>query len=329
MFEDIKESGCCTFPFSVAEIDWDGNVYGCCAAYFIGYTFGNIFEQPFDEIWNGEKAQEFRRQFIDRNFNHCNFSICPKEFHKDITPSLTAPYPTRVQLNYDSVCNARCIYCRDHHFKNDVSKFEEHFDDIIVPILKNAKLVNVTASGEIFASNYAKNLVQKIVKIYPDLKFYIYTNGIECNEKRLKEYCLWDKVEYYVVSLPAMTKETYDKIVLDGNFNKVIENLKFLGNLRKENKISNLIINYVVNSYNYKEMPLMVDFAKEIHANVSFVTLNKLEFNKHIYDSIAIAEKNHPEHKEYIEFIKNPIFKQPHINKTTVFDEVNKIEQPV
>lgn len=324
MFEDIKESGCCSFPFSVAEIDWDGNVYGCCAAYFIGYAFGNIFEQPFDEIWNGPKAQEFRRQFIDRNFNHCNFSICPKEFRKDIEPTLIAPYPKRVQLNYDSVCNARCIYCRDHHFKNDVSKFEEHFEDIIVPILKNAELVNVTASGEIFASNYAKNLVQRIGKIYPNLKFYIYTNGILCDEKHLREFGLWDRVEYYVVSLPAMTKETYDKIVLEGDFNKVINNIKFLGKQRAENKISNLIINFVVNSLNYKEMPQMVEFAKENHANVSFVTLNKLENNKNIYDSIAIAEKSHPEHEEYLKVISNPIFNQPFINKTTTFDEVRE-----
>jgi radical SAM protein with 4Fe4S-binding SPASM domain len=322
VFDISNESGCCSFPFSVAEIDWNGNVYGCCAAYFIGYIFGNIFEQPFDEIWNGEKAQEFRKQFITRNFHHCNFSICPKEFHSNITPTLIAEYPTRVQLNYDSVCNARCIYCRDHHFKNDVSKFEEHFDDIILPILKNAKLVNVSASGEIFASNYAKDLIHRIVKVYPDLKFYVYTNGILCDEKHLKEFGLWNKVDYYVVSLPAMTKKTYDKIVLDGNFDKVIKNIKFLGKQKKDGKISHLIINFVVTSLNYKEMPQMVEFAKKNNATVSFVTLNKLENNKKVYDSIAIAESFHPEHKEYVEFIKNPIFKQPHINKTTVFDEV-------
>ena len=306
----------------LGEIDWDGNVYGCCTGYFIGYSFGNIFEQPFDEIWNGKKAQEFRQQFIDRNFKHCNFAICPKEFHQDITPTLIAPYPKRVQLNYDSICNAKCIYCRDHFFQNDTSRFEEHFDDVIVPLLKNAELVNVTASGEVFASRYAKTLINRIGKIYPKLKFYIYTNGIECDEKHLKEFGLWNRTDYFVVSLPATTEQTYKKIVLGGNFKKVIKNIKFLGKLKKENKISNLIINFVVNSYNYKEMPDMVKLAKDNNATVSFVTLNKLENNKHIYDSIAIAEEFHPEHKEYLELIKNPIFKSPHINKTTTFDAV-------
>ena len=324
MFEDIKDSGCCKFPFSVAEIDWDGNVYGCCAGYFIGYSFGNIFEQPFDEIWNGEKAQEFRKQFLEREFKHCNFSICPKEFSKSITPTLIAPYPKRVQLNYDSVCNARCIYCRDHHFRNDTSKFEEHFDDIIVPLLKNASLVNVTASGEIFASNYAKGLTQRITKIYPDLKFYIYTNGILCDEKHLKEYGIWDKVDYFVVSLPAITEKTYNKIVLEGDFKKVIKNIKFLGKLKKENKISNLIINFVVTSLNYKEMPKMAKFAKNNHATISFVKLNKLENNKTIYDSIAIANPEHPEHEEYLKVLRQPIFTESFINKSTTFDEIRE-----
>ncbi len=321
MFENIDD-GSCKFPFTVAEVDWDGNVYGCCAAYFIGYSFGNIFEQPFDEIWNGEKAQKFRQQFLDRKFCHCNFDICPKEFSHEIKPTLIAEYPKRVQLNYDSVCNARCIYCRDHYFKNDTSKFEEKFDDVIVPMLKNAELVNVTASGEIFASKYAKDLTKRIAKIYPNLKFYIYTNGIECNERQLKNYGLWKKLEYVVLSMPAVTEKTYKKIVLDGNFKKVYKNAQFLGKLRQKGDISNFIINFVVNSYNYKEMPLMVEFAKKNNATVSFVKCHELANNKHIFKEIAVTEPYHPEHQEYLELIKDPIFKQPFINKTTVFDDV-------
>ncbi len=325
MFDNVND-GTCKFPFTVAELDWDGNVYGCCAAYFLGYSFGNIFEQSFDEIWNGEKAQNFRKQFLDRNFKFCDLSKCPKEFCHDIKPSLIAEYPKRVQLNYDSICNARCIYCRDHHFQNDCSRFEEKFDDVIIPMLKNADLVNVSASGEIFASKYAKTLIHRIGKVYPNIKFYVYTNGIECDEKHLKEFGLWNRVDYFVVSMPAITKETYDKIVLDGNFKKVINNIKFLGKLKKDNKISNLIINFVVTAYNYKEMEKMTEFAKENHATITLVKLNKLENNKHIYDQIAISEPTHPEHSEFIKILKKPIFRiSPHINKSNLFDEIKQM----
>ncbi len=29
------------------------------------FNFGNVFETPFSEIWNGEKYREFRRRFFD------------------------------------------------------------------------------------------------------------------------------------------------------------------------------------------------------------------------------------------------------------------------
>ena len=308
----------CSYPFEVAEIDWDGNVYGCCSGYFLNYSFGNIFEQPFDEIWNGEKAQKFRKQFVDEKFDYCDFSLCAKEW-KSFTPKIIADYPKRVQLNYDSTCNARCIFCRKTHYHNDVTRFDEIMESVIIPILKNADLVNVTALGEVFASNYSKRLIQKIADTYSKIKFYVYTNGIECNEKNLIEYKLMDRVSYFVVSLPAMTKETYDKQVIDGKFDNVVKNIEFLGSLKRQNRIENLILNFVITSHNYHEMPQFAEFARKNNASVSFIKLNKHSGNDYIYDEIAVAEKFHPDHNKYLEVLKNPIFKAPHINKTTTF----------
>jgi len=308
----------CKFPFSVAEIDWDGNVYGCCAGYFINYSLGNIFEQSFDEIWNGQKAQEFRKQFLEDNFKFCDFTKCAKEW-EEFTPELIAPYPKRVQLNYDSTCNARCIYCRQHHFHNDVEKFDEHMEDIILPILKNAELVNVTALGEVFASKYAKKLIHKIVATYPNIKFYVYTNGIECSKEKIEEFGLTDRIKYIVLSMPGLKKETYDKHVVDGNYDKVVNNIKYLGELRRQNKLDNFILNFVVTSYNYPEMIDFVDFAKENSATVSFVKLLKQDGSAYIYDDIAVAEKTHPLHEDYLKVIHNEKFKEPHVNKTNTF----------
>lgn len=316
------DSEACLFPFTVAEINGYGDVYGCCASVFIGYCFGNIFEQPFDEIWNGEKAQKFRQQFIDQQFNYCDFNFCAKEWKK-FTPTKIVDYPIRVQLDYDASCNARCIYCREKPYPPDFQKFEEHTEDIILPLLKNAKLVNVTARGEIFASNSSKKLINRISEVYPDIKFYVYTNGIECSPEKLSEYGLVGKVEYFVVSIPALTKKIYNKLVVGGNYDKVIKNIKFLGKLKSQNKIKDFILNFVVNSYNYKEMPGFVNFAKENSAKVSFLKLNKQPDNVYIYDKIAIAEEFHPEHKKYLEAMRNPIFKQPHVNKTNTFTTLN------
>ena len=48
-----------TFPF----ISWDGYVCLCCARpYPRLHNFGNVFEQPFQEIWFGEEYERFRRE---------------------------------------------------------------------------------------------------------------------------------------------------------------------------------------------------------------------------------------------------------------------------
>lgn len=43
---------------------WDGNIVPCCFDKDARYTMGNIHEQSFKEIWNGEKYLEFRTRLF-------------------------------------------------------------------------------------------------------------------------------------------------------------------------------------------------------------------------------------------------------------------------
>lgn len=52
----------CNEPNHRFALDWNGDVYTCCNTVGIErYKMGNINEQEFDEIWNGEKYQYARR----------------------------------------------------------------------------------------------------------------------------------------------------------------------------------------------------------------------------------------------------------------------------
>lgn len=50
----------CTYPFYFVYIDTNGDVRPCCWA---AIRLGNLNHQTFDEVWNGEVAQETRRAF--------------------------------------------------------------------------------------------------------------------------------------------------------------------------------------------------------------------------------------------------------------------------
>jgi radical SAM protein with 4Fe4S-binding SPASM domain len=54
----------CTLPWEVMTIAWNGDVLSCCYDYDARVVLGNIGEQMLSTIWNGEKMQFLRKEFI-------------------------------------------------------------------------------------------------------------------------------------------------------------------------------------------------------------------------------------------------------------------------
>ena len=52
----------------------NGDVYPCCPGWLkddtnpAGYDFGNFYKDKWEDVWNGEKAQEFRKSILDGSF---------------------------------------------------------------------------------------------------------------------------------------------------------------------------------------------------------------------------------------------------------------------
>lgn len=72
----------CRRPYTLTYITSSGNVLSCCFAPF-GHrsareyreerVLGNVFQQPIEEIWYGERYEEFRRAFeSDHPARHCS-----------------------------------------------------------------------------------------------------------------------------------------------------------------------------------------------------------------------------------------------------------------
>ena len=192
----------CIAPFEHLTFSCDGSIFPCCPALVNNYTYGHIFQDStVEEIWNGEKAREFRQSILDGNFKYCNLDSCislknlkddPRynsnfdENHKDTFASL----PKEVHFHIDTACNARCITCRDEKqfMAQEVKKYDEMIEPVLIPLLKNAERVYLNGAGEIFASALCKKLVKRIIEVYPNIRFNLSTNGILANEETLKEF---------------------------------------------------------------------------------------------------------------------------------------------
>jgi radical SAM protein with 4Fe4S-binding SPASM domain len=74
----IYESSC-RVPWYSTYIDTKGRVYPCCYLINSAHVMGNINEQSFSEIWQGERYKEFRRRLAHDRKNLVGCKTCPRD----------------------------------------------------------------------------------------------------------------------------------------------------------------------------------------------------------------------------------------------------------
>ncbi len=302
---------CCRYPFERVSICDDGSVSFCSPDYNHRYFIGNIFEQEFKDIWFGEKAQKFRKSVLNNSYKYCDLKTC-SNYSDDNCAEFTESdvikpkYPRIVDLNYLKSCDVRCLTCRDK-LEMETNVKTSYYNDVIddvVDLCRNARVVYLNGSGEVFASNHLKLVISTLVKNYPNLNFILHTNGLLCDEKHLKDFGLLDNIYEIFVSVPAATKKTYEKIVRGGYWKQLQKNLKYLSNLKKEGRFSSFNMVFLFHSLNYKEMPKFVKMANKLGVPVLFC---KFRNWGDVSDMCRNYEKYTcwaTKHKDYKKFLK-------------------------
>ncbi len=307
----------CKIPFLSVQISNDGDVFTCCPAYVNFKKIGNIFEDYLEDIWFSASAKELRKRILNNDYSLCNKELCRSKLPDYISGKInehnyftqTPPLPKFITLAYDKECNLQCITCRDEVYKNSKETneiYNKKINEILVPLMKNAELIALSGAGEAFFSAHSRMLIKKLSKTYPKLKFDINTNGLLFNENNIKALGLNDRINEIYVSLPAINEDVYKKIIRGGvNFNVVLNNIKYMSQLQKNKKIARCNINMVISELNYKEIPDMINFAKELDI---FLTISQFydwgtKFGQE-YKKTAVWEINHPKHKDFINVLK-------------------------
>ena len=141
-------------------------------------------------------------------------------------------------------CNLKCIMCV---LGKPVKKKEQEISKKIYEYLKDLKLDTIVTGtcGEPFVD---KNTILDLAKNNKSKTIYITTNGTLLNKNDIEELAKCNvKLS---VSIDGITKETYEKIRVGANFEKVLQNIIML------NKFKILShVNYVVQPLNLLESP--------------------------------------------------------------------------
>ena len=313
----------CTRPFHVLSIVPTGHCITCCPAYIKNFTIGNVFQEDFDKIWRGKRAQFLRNALINDDYTMCDLNTCihlELRDKKDLSEyydkdSGDIKNPDIIYMGWDYDCNVACITCRNQLIKNNENTLQslQAIEKNVLDACRNAKYFYTSGNGDPFGSSYARNLIKKVVEFNPDIKFLIHTNGILCNQAICDELNITDKIQSVTFSIHAACKETYDKIVRYGNFDKVLQNLEWVSSLKKEGKIKDLTMVFVVHKLNYKDMPNFVKLAEKFDAVASFRYYRQWTNNtEYDYKDMAVFEKFHPEYNDFVKILKDKIFDNPH-----------------
>ena len=320
----------CRAPWNLLRIENDGNCYSCSSAYVKDYyTFGNIFEDDINEIWNGEKALKFRKDKYENVYDFCKRDICNLfasemcSYYRNVQlnnndeslEKYITPYPVYVSLSYDFSCSERCVFCRDKVLvldENESKKWESILYSKLIPFLQNVKIVEMTCAGELLTSKHSQRLLKKILKALPNIKLKLFSNGIFCTEQKFLELGILENIEEVCISLHCVNKNTYKKIFRTDNFDKVMDNISYISSLKKEGKIKEFCLQFVIIKENYREIKKFIKFALSCGANpvFNFVVENQdSEFCKNHYN-YSINKQNHYLYNDFVQTLQDNFVKK-------------------
>jgi len=322
----------CSYPFKRVHFSTAGNAYLCCSAW-LPQSIGNIFKDNFNLVWNSKTALEIRSSILDGSFRFCKKDICPRIISGQIEKEpLLDKYktimeakrvhldnsPEEISLNYDYSCNLQCKSCRDEKkiIDKDTAEMLIRFQNSFLDseLYKNVGRLTVTGVGEPFFSRVFMDLFSKIDSgKNQSLKITLRTNGMLLTPEN------WEKIknahfaiDLVSISIDAATGETYRKLRVGGDFNRLMTNLEFLGQIKKYKKLK-IMLHFVVQEENFEEMPAFLELARRFDCdNVVFAQLMNLgTYSKEEYNRLAIHHPDHPQFQKLKSIIRNPIFKDP------------------
>lgn len=215
-------------------------------------------------------------------------------------------WPLEILIEFpDQKCNARCPYCYYFQLNEQYNKListknaTSYLWGRLERYIQKFNSINISG-GEPFANDFIKSLYEKLLRRNKRPKLEIYTNGTLLNAGWMHK--LADNFSLVLFSINAMNSDTYERITgLNVKYFYVaLNNLNNILKLRGKKQSPYIMVNFVINNINYKEI---LEYAKYMDS----IGIDYIEFN-------IIREKF------------NPINRKSYFLVTESDDEINMLE---
>lgn len=313
----------------VQVINDDGEVR-LCSWQKDGGVIGRLSEKSMKEIYNSKEAQLIKERHAAGDYSNCNPNACPHVANNSVDENCIEvedfpEYPPALFLAYENVCNYKCVMCTipDCMAKEKYEEREKKLDKIdaeVIKVLPYVKKLSAHGLGELFASKHIMKVLSEWKPITPaeECSVDLETNGSLFNEKN------WEKIsnlgQYKLnvyITVLSFKEDVYQE--LSGTslpIANLIANLHFVKKLREEGIINHLAIATVYQQKNFRELP---EFARRCieEFGADYVRLRPFEpwREPDMQDWFKdVRNEYHPDHAEFIEMMKDPIFKHPKVH---------------
>ena len=318
----------CDHPFTYAYLADKGEVWPCG---WMHYVIGNLYEQNLDEIWHSEAAQKARESILNGSFAFCRKVSCPY-CERDELPDLTeeelakaavpTPVPVSINIANDHICNIACTNCRTAIYCPEEGEREKIDDALerLLPFANQTKFLGMNGGGEFLANPSFLKFLERLRPERSDLHLSFETNGVLFDEAHWERFSHLGEYRINVtVTINSIRRETY--AYLSGGFDhldRVLNNLRFLSKLRREEKINNLAVTIVVQECNFWEVPEYIHkFAHSDEFEIDSIVMKPLYKWWHMAEDVYwfknILNPLHPYHKEYLKILADDCWKEPKV----------------
>ena len=329
----------CQVPWNTMGINSNGEVFICSSPSWIPQFVGNLIEanDVFD-VLNSDTARKIRQEIVKGRYYYCNNKLCnffgnlstteyvvgnehiPLELDDTLIETKITQIPANLIFDFDYTCNFKCPSCRTEviNWNQDFlrrpinDQIVDRIKKLIIDKIEHQKISIRWAGGEPFMSEAYLDLFEYIIASgKTNIQNIIQTNGSNLNGRVVK--MLLPYIEELRISFDAGTEPTYNKIRVNGNWNKLLDNVKYIVDLKKQQQLrTKITADFVVQLENYQEIPKFVALCKLL--GIENINLQKMwnwgtwdteEFKKNnVYDR---DHKNFTKLKQYFKMVNIPI----------------------
>ena len=273
----------CSFPFTQLFLMPAGKITPCCyLAQEPFYYVGDIRDQPLEEIWNSEKMQTLRREFLSgkplickKQIQASKCNLVRKDLKENIELKEIMPFPMiRLDMMLNGQCNLECVMCKVWTAPNGVytiHKFWEEGREKIFPFLEEVDI----KGGEPFIQKDVYRLIDEVGEVNSECRWHITTNAHYRFSDKLKAAVDKIRIIRLSISIDSLDPENFARIRKKGELSKVLRTTDDWIAYKNSPgaRIDQINCNFVVQEANWHEVPQFYEFCRDKGMSPFFIIL--------------------------------------------------------